>query len=133
VTLIDSNIILDVVTDDPRWAAWSQMQLERASVAGPLVINDIVYAEVSARFEFIEDLDAVLADIGTRLEPMPRAGIFLAAKAYLRYRARGGTRTGVLSDFFVGAHAAADGLVLLTRDGARYRACFPTIRMIVPD
>ncbi len=97
------------------------------------MINDIVYAEVSARFEFIEDLDAVLADIGTRLEPMPRAGLFLAAKAYLRYRARGGTRTGVLSDFFVGAHAAADGLVLLTRDSARYRTCFPTICMIVPD
>jgi predicted nucleic acid-binding protein len=133
VTLIDSNVILDVVTNDPQWAAWSQLQLERASVAGPLVINDIVYAEVSSRFEFIEDLDAVLADIGIRLEPMPRAGLFLAAKAYLRYRAGGGTRTGVLSAFFVGAHAAADGLVLLTRDRARYRNYFPAIRMIVPD
>lgn len=132
MTLIDSNVILDVVTNDPRWAAWSQLQLERASVAGPLLINDIVYAEVSARFESIEDLDAVLADLGTRLEPMPRAGLFLASKAYLRYRARGGTRTGVLSDFFVGAHAAAGNLVLLTRDRARYRDYFPAIRMIVP-
>ena len=72
-------VILDVAANDPRWAAWSQLQLERASVAGPLLINGIVCAEVSARFEFIEDLDAVLADLGTRLEPVPRAGLFLAA------------------------------------------------------
>jgi predicted nucleic acid-binding protein len=132
VTLVDSNIILDIATNDPRWADWPQFQLERASVAGLLAINDVIYAEVSVRYEFIEDLDAALDTLGTKLEAMPREGLFLAAKAYRRYRARGGSRTGVLSDFFIGAHAATADYTLLTRDPVRYRGYFPTIRMIIP-
>jgi predicted nucleic acid-binding protein len=133
VTLVDSTIILDIATNDPRWANWSQFQLERATLAGPLVINDIIYADVSVRYELIEDLDAALDTLETRLEAMPREALFLAAKVYRQHRARGGTRTGVLSDFFIGAHAAVADYTLLTRDPVRYRSYFPTIRMIFPD
>ena len=131
--LVDSNIILDIVTDDPNWAPWSVMSLDRAALTGPLSINDIVYAEVSVRFESIEVLDDTLAILGISVDPIPRAGLFLAAKVYRRYRHSGGTRTGTLSDFFVGAHAAAKGSTLLTRHPARYRHYFPTVRLIVPD
>ena len=133
MTLVDSTIILDIATNDPRWADWSQFQLERATLAGPLVINDIIYADVSVRYELIEDLDAALDTLETRLEAMPREALFLAAKVYRQYRARGGTRTGMLSDFFIGAHAAVADYTLLTRDPGRYRSCFPTVRLILPD
>jgi predicted nucleic acid-binding protein len=133
VILVDSTIILDIATNDPRWADWSQFQLERASLAGPLAINDIIYAEVSVRYAYIEDLDAALDTLETRLEAMPREALFLAAKVYRQYRAPGGTRTGALSDCFIGAHAAVADYTLLTRDPVRYRSCFPTIRMIFPD
>ena len=133
MTLVDSHIILDIATNGSRWADWSQLQLERASLAGPLVINDIIYADVSVRYEFIEDLDAALDTLQTRLEAMPREALFLAAKVYRQYRARGGTRAGALSDFFIGAHAAVADYTLLTRGLVRYRSYFPTIRMIFPD
>jgi predicted nucleic acid-binding protein len=132
VTLVDTNVVLDLVTDDPHWAAWSSIQLQRAAVAGPIAINDIVYAELSVRYGSIEALDAMLSALGTRLEPIPRAGLFLAAKAFRQYRLRGGTRTGVLPDFFIGAHAAVGDIALLTRDGRRYRDYFPTVRLIIP-
>ena len=131
--LVDSNIILDIVTDDPEWASWSQLNLDRAAVTGPLLINDIVYAEVSVRFESIEDFDDALAILGIVLDPIPRAGLFLAAKVYRRYRRAGGTRTGVLSDFFIGAHAAVKEFALLTRDPFRYGHYFPTVHLIVPE
>jgi predicted nucleic acid-binding protein len=133
VTLVDSNIILDIVTDDTRWAEWSQLQLDAASLAGPLLVNDLVYAEISVRYESVEELDALLNDMGILMEPIPRAGLFLAAKAYRHYRSLGGTRTGVLSDFFIGAHAAVQDYVLLTRDAARYGTYFPTLRVISPN
>jgi predicted nucleic acid-binding protein len=97
------------------------------------VINDIIYTEVSVRYAFIDDLDAALDTLETRLEAMPREALYLAAKAYRQYRARGGTRTGVPSDFFIGAHAAVADYTLLTRDPGRYRSHFPTIRMVFPD
>ena len=132
MTLIDTNVLLDLVTDDPRWAVWSIVQLQRAAIAGPLAINDVVYAELSVRYETIEALDAMLAALGTRLEPIPRAALFLAAKVFRQYRLKGGTRTGVLPDFFIGAHAAVGNIALLTRDAVRYRAYFPTVRLITP-
>lgn len=104
-----------------------------AAVDGPLVINDVIYAEVSVRFKTIDALEAALAGLGVRLAPIPRAALFLAAKAFRLYRTRGGTRTGVLPDFFIGAHASVQGCALLTRDAERYRRYFPAIRLIVPD
>ena len=133
MTLVDTNVLLDLVTDDPVWAEWSVRQLDAASLKGPLAINDVVYAEMSVRFGRIEDLDAVLDEAGITLAPMPRPTLFLAGKVFQRYRAAGGTRNGVLPDFFIGAHAAVAGLPLLTRDVQRYRTYFPSLRLIAPQ
>jgi predicted nucleic acid-binding protein len=133
VTLVDANVLLDLVTDDPDWADWSIAQLEAASLRGSLAINDIVYAELSVRYERIEDLDTFLDEAGIEIAPMPRAALFLAAKVLTKYRKAGGTRNGVLPDFFIGAHAAVAGLPLLTRDVGRYRTYFPTLTLITPD
>jgi len=122
-----------VITNDPVWADWSQRQLERAAAAGPVFANDIVYAELSARFDSIEDLDQLLEEALIEIARTPRPALFLAGKAFRRYRASGGVRTGVLSDFFIGAHAAVEGCSLLTRDARRYRSHFPSVRLIVPD
>lgn len=130
--LVDTNVLLDVVTDDPNWADWSIRALDAASLAGPLLINDVIYAELSVRFAKIEDLDAVIEEAGLQHAQTPRAALFLAGKAFQRYRARGGGRTGVLPDFFIGAHAAVEGLVLLTRDSARYRSYFPKLKIAAP-
>lgn len=132
MTLVDSNVLLDVLTRTPEWWQWSLRQLENAALSGPLVINDIVYAEVSARYPSVEAVDSILLDLGVDLVAMPRAALFLAGKAYLRYRTAGDIRTGVLSDFFIGAHAAAERLPLLTRDVRCYRSYFPTVNLIAP-
>jgi hypothetical protein len=133
MTLVDSNVLLDVATDGQVWADWSQGQLERAAAVGRLVINDVIYAEISARYPSLDVVDTILRDAGVDLVPMPRSALFLASKAYLRYRTAGGVRTGVLSDFFIGAHAAAAQLPLLTRDVRRYRSYFPTVELIAPE
>jgi len=132
VLLVDTNVLLDLVTDDPSWAEWSLARLEEAALAGPVLINDVVYAETSIRYERIEDLDAMLADAMIDIAPTPRPALFLAGKAFQQYRAAGGVRTGVLPDFFVGAHAAVEGWPLLTRDARRYRAYFPKLTLIAP-
>jgi len=132
MTLVDSNVLLDLVTDGQVWADWSQEQLERAALNEPLFINDLIYAEVSARYSAIEDFDAMLSDLNIEVMPIPRAALFLAGKAFLRYRAGGGVRTGVLADFFIGAHAVVARLPLLTRDARRYTTYFPTIELITP-
>ena len=133
MTLVDSNVLLDVVTDGQTWAEWSQGQLERAALEGPLVVNDVIYAEISTRYATVDAVDSMLSDLNIEVVPTPRAALFLAGKAYLRYRAAGGIRTGVLADFFIGAHAAVEGLQLLTRDARRYRNYFPTIALITPE
>ena len=120
--LVDTNVLLDVVTNDPVWAEWSVEQLEAAALRGPLVINDIVYAELSVRYERIEKLEEFVEQAGLEMMPLPRAALFLAAKVFTAYRKAGGARTGVLPDFFIGAQAAVEGLELLTRDTARYRS-----------
>jgi predicted nucleic acid-binding protein len=132
MTLIDSIVLLDLMTDDKRWADWSQVQLEQATSAGPLIINNVIYAEISTRHSTVEAVDAMLRDLDIDLVVIPRTALFLAGKAYLRYRANGGVRTGVLSDFFIGAHAAVERLPLLTRDARRYRSYFPTVELITP-
>jgi hypothetical protein len=132
MTLVDSNVLLDVLTDAQVWGDWSEYQLDQAALNGPLVINDVIYAEVSARYPSTDIVDTILRDLGVDLVAMPRAALFLAGKAYLRYRTAGGIRTGVLSDFFIGAHAEAERLPLLTRDTRRYRSYFPAVNLIAP-
>jgi predicted nucleic acid-binding protein len=133
MTLVDSNVLLDIVTDGQAWADWSQDQLERAALNGPLVINDVIYAEVSARYATIEAVDAMLMELRIEVVPIPRAALFLAGKAFLQYRAGGGLRTGVLADFFIGAHAVVNSMPLLTRDARRYESYFPIIKLITPE
>lgn len=131
--LVDSNIILDLVTNDPAWASWSQARLDEAALSGPIVINDVVYAETSAGFKTMEHFDAMLDAGGFVMAPIPRAALFLAGKAFQTYRRAGGIRAGALPDFFIGAHAAVRGWPLLTRDARRYRGYFPTLELIAPD
>lgn len=132
MTLVDTNVLLDLVTDDPQWAQWSIGQLDAAALGGELAIDDVIYAELSVRFATIEELDDVLSEARLSLVPIPRAGLFLAGKAFQRYRNQGGTRTGVLPDFFIGAHAAVMGWTLLTRDARRYRRYFPSLDLRTP-
>jgi predicted nucleic acid-binding protein len=132
VTLVDSSVILDIVTDDPAWADWSGASLARARDDGHLVINPIVYAEVSAGFDRVEDLDDALPAGDFQREPLPYEAGFLAGKAFLVYRRRGGQKRSPLPDFYIGAHAAVRGYRLLTRDATRYRTYFPVISLIAP-
>jgi predicted nucleic acid-binding protein len=133
VTLVDTNVLLDLVSDDPNWADWSIAKLEAASLSGPLLINDVVYAELSVRYGGIEDLNAFVDEAGLEIAPMPRAALFLAGKVFTQYRKSGGSRTGVLPDFFIGAHAAISERPLLTRDVGRYRTYFPALTLITPE
>ena len=133
MTLVDSNVLLDVVTDGEAWADWSQGQLDQAASVGPLVINDVIYAEISTRYATVDGVDAMLRNLDIDLTAIPRSALFLAGKAYLRHRSAGGLRTGVLADFFIGAHAAVEQLPLLTRDARRYRTYFPTVELISPE
>lgn len=130
--LADSNVLLDVLLDDPQWAAWSLAQLDLWSQRGPVIVNPIVYAELAAGYASVDALDADIEAMKLRYEELPRDGLFLAAKAHVVYRQRGGVRHGVLADFFVGAHAAVCRMPLLTRDAGRYRAYFPTVELITP-
>jgi predicted nucleic acid-binding protein len=131
--LVDTNILLDIVTDDPTWADWSQQQLEVASLRDRLAINPVVYAEFSSRFRRIEDLDAMLAAVEIVVAEMSRPALFLAGQAFKTYRGRGGSRTSILPDFFIGAHAAVLDAPLVTRDAGRYRTYFPTLELIAPN
>jgi predicted nucleic acid-binding protein len=133
MTLIDSNVLLDLVTDGQTWADWSEGQLERAALRGPLIVNDVIYAEISTRYTTVDAVDLMLRDLDVELVTIPRPALFVAGKAYLRYRSAGGMRTGVLADFFIGAHAAVEKLPLLTRDTRRYRSYFPTVVLISPE
>lgn len=132
MTLVDTNVLLDLVTDDPKWADWSLSQLESASLDGPLLINNAVYAELAVRYERIEHLEAFVDGAGLEMASMPRAALFLAGKVFTHYRRVGGSKTGVLPDFFIGAHAAVAQLPLLTRDVRRYRTYFPSLKLIAP-
>lgn len=130
--LVDTNVLLDLVLDDPDWADWSQGQLESASLAHRLAINPVVYSELSMAFVRIEELEGVLADASLNYETIPREALFLAGKVYLDYRRRQGTKQGVLPDFYIGAHAAVRQWPILTRDVGRYRSYFPTVQLIAP-
>lgn len=131
-TLVDANVLLDVFTQDPTWSAWSEASLADAFDAGSVVIDQIVYAEVSVRFSRVEDLEESLPRSLFRREDLPWQAAFLAAKAHSAYRLRGGTRSTTLPDFFIGAHAAVRGYSLLTQDARRYRTAYPRLRLIAP-
>jgi len=131
-TLVDANVLIDVLTEDEAWFEWSAAMLELSAHQGSLVINPIIYAEVSLGFTRIEDLDEALPSRYYRRAELPWAAGFLAAKAFFRYRRAGGVRRTPLPDFYIGAHAAIAGLTLLTRDAKRYRTYFPTVRLLAP-
>jgi predicted nucleic acid-binding protein len=131
--LIDSNVLLDLMTEDPRWFSWSAKALANAAETLRLVINPIIYAEVSIRYSRIEDLNAALPKAMIDREPIPYEAAFLAGKAFRVYRRRGGTKRSTLPDFFVGAHASVAGYSLLTRDATRYRTYFPKLPLIAPN
>jgi hypothetical protein len=130
--LIDSNVLLDVLGEDPQWFEWSSDAIVRCADASVLVINPIVYAEVSIRFTTIEELEDALPKWMFERRDLPWEAAFLAGKCFLKYRRAGGRKTAPLPDFFIGAHAAVERLDLLTRDTARYSAYFPTVRLIAP-
>jgi predicted nucleic acid-binding protein len=130
--LVDSNVLLDVMTEDPDWFAWSSDALAQAAETEVLIINPLVYAEVSVRFDRIEELDAALPPTLFRRDELPWEAGFLAGKCFRQYRRRGGARRSPLPDFYVGAHAAVRGHALLTRDGSRYRTYFPRLEVIAP-
>ncbi len=132
-TLVDSNVLIDVLSDDSTWAAWSSDALRTVGSEGPLVINEVIYAEVSHRYTRKETLDRELPEAEFMREHTPWSAAFLVGKAFVDYRRRGGLRRSPLPDFFIGAHAAVAGFRLLTRDPARYRAYFPTVELVAPD
>jgi predicted nucleic acid-binding protein len=132
MVLVDTNVLLDVVQDDLHWADWSQEQLETASLTDRLAINAVIYSELSMAFARIEELEAVVREASLTMQDIPREALFLAGKAFLAYRRRQGNKPRVLPDFFIGAHAAVSGYPILTRDVARYRSYFPTVRLISP-
>lgn len=131
--LVDTNVLVDVLQDDPQWGDWSLRQLQGQSKLHALAVNPVIYAELSLAFESPGMLDEVVAGLDLRFEQIPRPALFLAGKAFARYRKRGGTRQNVLSDFFIGAHAAVEGWPILTRDLRRYRDYFPTVELIAPN
>jgi len=131
--LVDSNVLLDVITEDPNWAAWSSATLEEQSEENLLAINALIYAEVSIGFERIEELEAALPGSLVERLPIPWEAAFLAGKCFLQYRRRGGTKHSTMPDLFIGAHASVLGIPLITRDVARYRTYFPKLRLIAPE
>jgi len=133
ITLVDSNVILDLATDDTKWFEWSAESLSRAADESTLAINPIIYAEVSIGFRTIEEIENLLPVAEFRRLALPYEAAFLAGKVFLAYRRRGGRRTTPLPDFYIGPHAAIAGLRLLTRDPRRYRTYFPTVPMIAPS
>jgi predicted nucleic acid-binding protein len=131
--LVDTNVLVDVLEDDPEWADWSIGQLRAQSKIHRLAINPIIYAELSLTFSTVEALDQALDDLGLTMVELPRPALFIAGKAFIRYRRQGGTKGNVLGDFFIGAHAAVSKYPVLTRDTRRYVSYFPSVNLIAPE
>lgn len=130
--LVDSNVLLDLLEEDPSWYEWSARNLEQAADRSVLIINPVIYAEISIGFQRVEEVEAAVRPEVFERRPLPWEAAFLAGKCFLRYRRQGGTRRSPLPDFFIGAHAAVEGLTLLTRDATRYRTYFPSLPLIAP-
>jgi len=133
VLLVDTNVLVDILQDDPHWADWSVRQLRAQAQVHELAINPVIYAELSLNFASVAALDAAVDGMGLQLKDLPRPALFLAGKAFVKYRRTGGTKGNVLADFFVGAHAAVMGCAILTRDARRYQNYFPRVALVVPD
>ena len=131
--LVDTNVLVDVLENDPEWAGWSVSQLRAQSRIHELAINPIIYSELSLTFSTVEVLERTLDNLGLVMVEIPRPALFLAGKAIVRYRRQGGSKSNVLGDFFIGAHAAVAGYLLMTRDVTRYRTYFPKLPLIVPN
>lgn len=131
--LVDTNVLVDVLENDPDWADWSIGQLRAQSKVHRLAINPVIYAELSLTFSTVEALDETIEALGLVLIELPRPALFLAGKAFMRYRRQGGTKSNVLGDFFIGAHAAISGHPVLTRNTRRYAAYFPGVTLIAPS
>ncbi len=131
--LVDTNVLADVLADDPEWAGWSIRRLRAQAQVHELAINPVIYAELSLAFVTIEELDRVVRDLALSVLQLPPPALFLAGKAFAKYRRTGGRKRNVLADFFIGAHAAVLGCGILTRDARRYRSYFPTVLLITPD
>ena len=131
--LVDTNVLVDMLENDPDWADWSIAQLRAQSQVRRLVINPVIYAELSLTFSSAEALDDTLAALQIAVEQIPRPALFLAGKAFVKYRRQGGTKNNVLADFFIGAHAAVARWPVLTRDVRRYSGYFPTVELIAPQ
>ena len=131
--LVDTNVLVDVLEDDPAWADWSVRQLRAQSQVHELLINPVIYAELSLTFDSFQALDDAIEGMGITVKELPRPALFLAGKAFVKYRRGGGSKGNVLADFFIGAHAAVLGCPILTRDARRYRGYFPSVLLIVPD
>lgn len=132
MVLVDTNVLIDVLGNDPAWAEWSLQQLRAQSQVHELAINPTIYAELSLAFDSVQALDDVLENMALRVHETPRAALFLAGRAFVTYRGAGGTKSNVLADFFIGAHAAVIGCSILTRDARRYTSYFPTVALITP-
>jgi predicted nucleic acid-binding protein len=132
VVLVDTNVLLDVLEDDPKWSSWSQEKLDAASATDTLAINPVIYSELSIAFDRIEELEAVIADASLAVESIPREALFLAGKVFLNYRRSRGTKQSVLHYFYIGAHAAVMQWPILTRDVSRYQTYYPTVSLIAP-
>ncbi|WP_260293317.1 type II toxin-antitoxin system VapC family toxin [Sedimenticola hydrogenitrophicus] len=131
--LVDTSVLVDVLEDDPKWADWSISQLRAHSKIHRLAINPIIYSELSLTFSTVEALDQTIEELGLALIELPRPALFLAGKAFVRYRRQGGAKGNVLADFFIGAHAAVANYSLLTRDTRRFSTYFPSLTLIKPD
>ena len=131
--LVDSNIILDVFTDDPYWVDWSESMLEEYSIYSTLCINPIIYSEISIGFSRIEDLESAIIKTGFQMLDFPKEALFLAGKAFLKYKKKKGAKSSPLPDFFIGAQAAVLDIALITRDVSRYRTYFPRVKLISPQ
>jgi predicted nucleic acid-binding protein len=132
MVLVDTNVLVDVLQDDPQWADWSITQMRAQATLHALAFNPVIHAEMSLSFTTLEALDDVVRTLGLELREMPRPALFLAAKAYAQYRRRGGRKGQVLPDFLIGAHAAVEGWTLLTRDANRFTTYFPTLEVLAP-
>jgi predicted nucleic acid-binding protein len=130
--LIDTNVLIDVLADEQVWAEWSIGQLRAQSQLHDLVINPVIYSELSLMYDSLEALDDVVQEMRLKYLELPREALFLAGKAFVKYRRDGGSKDNVLPDFFIGAHAAVARCAILTRDAARYRSYFPTVKLVMP-
>jgi predicted nucleic acid-binding protein len=131
--LVDTNVLVDVLENDPEWADWSIAQLQAQSKVHRLVINPIIYSELSLTFSTVEAMDAVIESMELRMLEIPKPALFLAGKAFVQYRRNGGVKSNVLGDFFIGAHAAVSGLPVLTRDTHRFKSYFPSVKLVAPE